>query len=161
MISSEKLPESENPVPLVSRDCVALEDVRPEREPLSDKPRLQQSLMDRLLQRAGGGRTPAALFDQGLVSGANFVTNVLLARALGIKEYGVFALAWTAVMFANSLQYALIVTPMMSVGPKQEPEERPSYYGSVLLQEITFALLAALTMFASVQLSTVYFPQWE
>jgi O-antigen/teichoic acid export membrane protein len=134
---------------------------RPEGAPLSDKPRLKQSLLDRLLQRAGGGRTPAALFDQGLVSGANFVTNVLLARALGIKEYGVFALAWTAVMFANSLQYALIVTPMMSVGPKQEPEERPSYYGSVLLQEIAFALLAALTMFASVQLSTVYFPQWE
>jgi O-antigen/teichoic acid export membrane protein len=73
----------------------------------------------------------------------------------------VFALAWIAVLFANSLQYALIVTPMMSVGPKQESEERPSYFGAVLLQEIVFALLAALIMFVSVQLSTKYFPQWE
>jgi len=109
----------------------------------------------------GGGRTSTALVDQGLVSGANFITNVLLARALGIKEFGVFALAWTAVMFANSLQYALIVTPMMSVGPKQEPDGRPSYYGSVLLQEIAFALLAAMVMLTAVRLSAVYFPDWR
>jgi O-antigen/teichoic acid export membrane protein len=119
------------------------------------------SVLSRGLQRVGGGRTSVALIDQGLVSGANFITNILLARAFGIKEYGVFALAWTALFFANSLQYALIVTPMMSVGPKQAPEERPSYYGSVLLQEIVFAVLAAVIMFASVRLSARYFPQWE
>jgi O-antigen/teichoic acid export membrane protein len=85
----------------------------------------------------------------------------MLARAFGIKEYGVFALAWIAVLFANSLQYALIVTPMLSVGPKQEPEERPSYFGAVLIQEIFFAFLAALIMFVSVRLSTRYFPQWD
>jgi O-antigen/teichoic acid export membrane protein len=114
----------------------------------------------RTLARIGGGRTPAALFDQGLVSGANFITNVLLARAFGIRDYGVFALAWVAVLFVNSLQYALIVTPMMSVGPKQEQEERPAYYGSVLLQEIAFALAAAMIMFVSVWLSTRFFPKW-
>lgn len=112
------------------------------------------------LQKVGGGRTTAALFDQGLVSGANFITNVLLARDFGIREYGVFALAWIAVLFASSLQYALIVTPMMSVGPKQVPEERPSYYGAVLLHEIVFALLAALIMLIAVHLSTRYKPQW-
>lgn len=122
---------------------------------------LKRRFLSRSLQSLGGGRTPAALFDQALVSGANFTTNVLLARAFGIREYGVFALAWIAVLFANSLQYALIVTPMMSVGPKQEQEERPSYYGSVLLQEIAFVLLAAVVMFVSVQLSTMYFPQWK
>jgi O-antigen/teichoic acid export membrane protein len=121
--------------------------------------RLEQSVV-RSLQRIGGGRTPAALLDQGLVSGANFVTNILLARAFGIQEYGVFALAWMSVLFANSLQYALIVTPMTSVGPKQEPEERRSYYGAVLLQEIIFAIMAALIMIVSVRLSTRYFSQW-
>jgi O-antigen/teichoic acid export membrane protein len=102
-----------------------------------------------------------ALFDQGLVSGANVVTGIILARAFGIRDYGIFVLAWTAVLFANSLQYALIVTPMMSVGPKQEPEERSSYFGAVLLQEIVFALLATVIMFVSVRLSTRYFPQWQ
>lgn len=118
------------------------------------------SLIRRVLNKIGGGRTPAALFDQGLVSGANFITNVILARGFGIREYGVFALAWVAVLFANSLQYALIVTPMMSIGPKQKEEDRRTYYGSVLIQELTFAFLAALIMFVSVRLSTRFYPQW-
>ncbi len=120
----------------------------------------QQSLPARLLARVGGGRTPAALFDQGLVSGANFLTNVLLARGVGVREYGVFALAWVAVLFANSLQYALIVTPMMSVGPKQDPEERPAYYGAVLVQEFVFAFAVALLMYLGVRLSVHFYPQW-
>lgn len=108
----------------------------------------------------GGGRTPAALFDQALVSGANFTTNVLLARAFGVREYGVFALAWIAVLFVNSLQYALIITPMMSIGPKQDAADRPAYYGSVLVQELVFALLGGACMYSGVSLSTVLYPQW-
>jgi O-antigen/teichoic acid export membrane protein len=115
----------------------------------------------RVLSALGGGRTPAALFDQGLVSAANFLTNVLLARAFGVRDYGVFALAWIAVLFANSLQYALIVTPMMSVGPKQDPAERSAYYSSVLVQQITFSLLAAAVMFVGVRLSVRFHPEWR
>jgi O-antigen/teichoic acid export membrane protein len=121
----------------------------------------RQKPWTRLLNALGGGRTPAALFDQGLVSAANFLTNVLLARAFGVRDYGVFALAWIAVLFANSLQYALIVTPMMSVGPKQEPAERPAYYSSVLVQQITFSLLAAAVMFVGVRLSVYFYPEWR
>ncbi len=112
------------------------------------------------MQRLGGGRTPAALFDQALVSGANFATNVMLARAFGVHEYGVFALSWIAVLFANSLQYAFIVTPMMSVGPKQDDAERPAYYGAVATQELAFSFFLALLMYAGVLLSARFFPQW-
>jgi len=121
----------------------------------------QPSIIARLVQRVGGGTTPAALFDQALVSGANFLTNVLLARAFGIREYGVFALAWIAVLFANSLQYALVVTPMMSVGPKQDEEDRPSYFGAVLVQQLAFACIATLAMFIGVQYSNRLFPDWK
>jgi O-antigen/teichoic acid export membrane protein len=120
-----------------------------------------RTVWPRLLNKIGGGRTPAALFDQGLVSAANFLTNILLARAFGVRDYGVFALAWIAVLFANSLQYALIVTPMMSVGPKQEPAERPSYYGSVLVHQIAFALLAAGVILIGVRLSAHFYPEWR
>ena len=127
----------------------------------NDTDMLRENMWSRLLQKLGGGRTPAALFDQALVSAANFLTNVLLARAFGVRDYGVFALAWIAVLFANSLQYALIVSPMMSIGPKQELAERPSYYGSVLVQQIVFALFAASLMLIGVRLSVHFYPEWR
>ena len=113
------------------------------------------------LLRISGGREMSALVDQALVSGINFITNVILARVLGLHDYGIFALAWTTVLFANSLQWAFIVSPMMSVGPKQEPGERPLYYGSVLVQEIAFALACAVAVFVAVRVSATYFPQWD
>src|ERR1700679_2383760 len=73
-----------------------------------------------LLLRVSSGREVWALSDQALVSGANFLTFALLARALGVSEFGVFALSWAMVLLANSVQMALIVSPMMSVGPKQD-----------------------------------------
>ena len=60
-----------------------------------------------------------ALTDQAMVSGVNFLTGIVLARYLGIEEFGRFTLAWMAVLLVNSLQSGLIVQPMMSIGPKQ------------------------------------------
>jgi O-antigen/teichoic acid export membrane protein len=115
----------------------------------------------RAILRLSGGKELSALCDQALVSGANFVTNVILARALGIREYGVFALSWMAVLFVASLQWAFIVSPMMSVGPKQEERNRPSYYGAVLIQEIAFAALSVAGMLIVLRISALHFPQWN
>lgn len=69
------------------------------------------------------GRELYALLDQALVGGVNFLTFALLARALGVREFGVFALAWSAVLLAGNLQMSLIVSPMMSIGPKQDSQQ--------------------------------------
>jgi len=119
--------------------------------------RMLQDKMSRLCH----GREPSALFDQALVSGSNFLTNVILARALGVSEYGVFALIWACVLIANSLQWAFVVTPMMSVGPKQEEGDRPAYFGVVLLHEAIFAFLSALAIFSGIILVNIYVPQWN
>lgn len=111
--------------------------------------------------RVGGGKAPVALVDQALVSGSNFITNILLARTFGFRDYGVFAIAWVVVMFVNSLQWAFVVTPMMSIGPKQEKRDLPTYYGAVLVQEIGFAVLTAVILFLCVALSVRFFPQWK
>jgi O-antigen/teichoic acid export membrane protein len=115
----------------------------------------------RAILRFSGGRELFALCDQALVSGANFATNVILARVLGVREYGVFALSWMAVLFVASLQWAFIVSPMMSVGPKQEEEDRPFYYGAVLTQEMAFAALSVLGILIALRFSVSHFPQWN
>jgi O-antigen/teichoic acid export membrane protein len=120
-----------------------------------------KKMLQDTISRLQRGKELSALVDQALVSGSNFLTNVILARALGVSEYGVFALSWTCVLFANSLQWAFVVTPMMSVGPKQDEGDRPGYFGAVLLQEVVFAGLSALAVFCGVILVNIYIPQWN
>ena len=113
------------------------------------------------VRRFGGGREIWALSDQALVSGANFGTNLLLARCLGVSGFGVYALCWTVVLLMSGLQMAVIVSPMMSVGPKQTPKERPSYFGSVTLHEFAFAALCATLLYFLTVACAWWFPSWR
>ncbi len=113
---------------------------------------MQNGLMQRF-----AGREAWALTDQAVVSGTNFLTNVMLARFMGLREFGIFALAWMSVLFVNSLQTALIVAPMMSISPKQEEKDRPSYFGAVVFQEFVLVSLCFVLVFVALKASSHFF----
>jgi len=100
------------------------------------------------------------LADQTMVSGVNFITGLLLARYLGIEEFGRFVLAWMSVLFVNSIHHAAINSPMMSIGPKQPKEEAPAYYGAIIVQQVVFSCVAFLLLFGGIRLSGLVFPEW-
>jgi O-antigen/teichoic acid export membrane protein len=102
-----------------------------------------------------------ALADQALVSAVNFMTGILLARALGLTEYGRFTLVWMAPLFLNSLQSAAIITPMMSLGPKQGRGQESLYYGVVLVHEMVWTLSSFLLLLVGVWCSQFLWPQWQ
>jgi O-antigen/teichoic acid export membrane protein len=91
-----------------------------------------------------------AFLDQVLVSGANFLGGILLARAFGMYEFGRFALAWMFVEFIGSLQFAAIIQPMLNIGAKQAEADTDRYYQAVIAQQgaacIVFGLLAGLVI---------------
>jgi O-antigen/teichoic acid export membrane protein len=101
-----------------------------------------------------------ALADQAVVSIANFLTGILVARLVGLREFGVFSLAWTSVLFVNSIQSALITAPMVSVGPILETQIGPCYYAAVLLQQSVYACVASLVVERGVVLSAHFWPAW-
>lgn len=103
------------------------------------------------------GREMWALADQAVVSATNFLTNVMLARFMGIREFGVFVLAWMSVLFVNSLQTALIVAPMMSVGAKQPEEDKPRYFGAVVFQELVLVSFCVVLVFVALQAASGLF----
>jgi O-antigen/teichoic acid export membrane protein len=104
------------------------------------------------------GRETWALTDQAVVSATNFLTNIMLLRFMGLREFGVFILAWMSVQFVNSLQTALIVAPMMSVGPKQEEKDRPYYFGAVVFQELALVVCCFVLVFVALKFSGSLFP---
>lgn len=102
-----------------------------------------------------------ALADQGMVSAANFATTIILARFLGLEEFGRFTLAWMAVQILSSLQGAMIVAPMMSIGPKQEPDSERAYYGAVVAQQILFAVASFALLLGGAVGAAMLFPEWN
>jgi len=111
----------------------------------------------RLLQ----GRETWALIDQAVVSGTNFLTNVMLLRFMGVREFGVFTLAWMSILLMNSIQSALIVAPMMSISPKQEEKDRPTYFGTVVFQELVLVSIGFVLVFVAIKVSSGFFSRTD
>jgi O-antigen/teichoic acid export membrane protein len=92
---------------------------------------------------------PALSFgDQALSSACNFLTTILLARALGLEAFGLYTMVLLALYFAMSLQLGLIVSPMMSIGAKEEGAEAQAYYTVVFLHQAGYVAAASLAIFA-------------
>ena len=104
------------------------------------------------LRKLTDGREVWAIADQALVSGTNFLTNIVVARSLGLTEFGIFALAWMAVLFFYTVQLSGIVAPMMSLGPKTTPTNRPRYFGAVIVQELCFLAVCVGLLYFGLQM---------
>ncbi len=102
-----------------------------------------------------------ALADQTMVSGVNFLTGIMLARYLGLEEFGRFTLAWMVVLFAASIQHAAINSAMMSIAPKQPEADAPAYYGAVMVQQVVLGILTFALVWAGVALSDLIFAEWR
>lgn len=102
-----------------------------------------------------------SLADQAVVSGVNFLTGLMLARFLGMAEFGRYSLAWMIVLFANSIQIALVLEPMMSIGPKQPVETRRAYYTALAIQQAVLSLVMAGLIATGVWLAGIYMPGWK
>jgi O-antigen/teichoic acid export membrane protein len=58
-----------------------------------------------------------SLADQLLVSGCNFIVGIVLARTLGVEAFGAYVIAQMYLLYANTFQASLVVSPMMTVVP--------------------------------------------
>jgi O-antigen/teichoic acid export membrane protein len=101
------------------------------------------------------------LADQAMVSGVNFLTGIILVRSLGLEEYGRYTLIWLSILFFNSIQMAIINTPMMSIGPKQKDSDKNTYYGSVFFFQICFGFIVFLLMIGAIKISNFFFSSWN
>ena len=99
----------------------------------------------------GSWRMPLVLsvLDQGLVSGAHFGLNVVLARWTSPAEYGVFAVTFGIFLLLSGLHVALILEPMNVFGAARPPAELGRYVGSLVLAHIALTVPLALVLAAA------------
>ena len=105
-------------------------------------------------------KTKIVLADQIIVSGANFGMGLLLARFLGPSDYGQFILAYNVILFIWGLQLALLISPMMVLGPAQPTSQENEYYRVLVLQQALFSLFATAALLTCAGLAIRAIPAW-
>ena len=91
-------------------------------------------------------KSALAIGGQGMVSCANFLTVVIIGRLCGKEEVGFYSLGFTLVAFVSELQMSLISTPYMVYSPRLRGEAHARYTGSLLVHQLVFSAIAALTL---------------
>ena len=96
--------------------------------------------------------TSWALFDQAVVSGGNFLTNLALIRTLVPSSYGAYALILNAMLFLNNLHTNMVAYPVCMAGAKSGDEQlrRVATGGLIatLLAVLTNAVLITIACFS-------------
>jgi len=92
-----------------------------------------------------------ALIDQLVVSGTNFLTTVIVGRACGADELGIYALGFTLVLLTACVHESLVSTPYVIYGNRLREKRRSLYAGSVLVHHAMLVMLAmtCLAIFAA------------
>jgi len=103
-------------------------------------PLLSRLGLDRLVKDAW------AVGDQALIAASNFATMIFVARALKLELFGRFTLVYSALLFANIFQVALITQPHNVLGTSREGDDYRRYTTSTLLCQ--FLLIAVQIMLA-------------
>ena len=102
-----------------------------------------------------GPRNRWALCDQVLISGANFVTMILVARGLTKSAFGEFSLVYAGLLFANLLQSALVTQPHNVLGASLWIGDRKSYRRYTASSAAGQLSLTILEILAAVALALV------
>ncbi len=98
------------------------------------------------------------LSDQALVSGINFFVTLLLARFLGLDDFGLFAFGWMVVLFFSSLQLAFIISPLFTLFPKQEFPSQ--YLKSVHSIQLLYTVLTFFSAMGGLKVVMLLKPEW-
>jgi len=83
-----------------------------------------------------------ALTDQTLVSGASFLTTLMIARACGADELGIYSLGATMVLLASAFHTSLVSLPFTMFVNRLDGQRRAEYAGSVLVHHFGLCVVA-------------------
>jgi O-antigen/teichoic acid export membrane protein len=91
------------------------------------------------------GRTGASLVDQAVISGSNLLTSIVLVRGFGLHEFGKYTIAYALLLYANQSQMSFITSPMLTIAPLMEGEEKHQFVDGMYSIQILASVLLCVT----------------
>lgn len=89
-------------------------------------------------------RIGLSIGDQGSVSGANFLFNILLARWVVPQEYGRFSVTFSFLLIALGIHSALLIEPMAVIAPLRYQDFLQEYLAIIIKIHFVFSILFSL-----------------
>lgn len=99
-------------------------------------------------------RVVLTLADQAVVSGASFLSGVIVCKATSKEQFGLYGLGFTVAMIVAELQSALISTPQTVFGPRYHGLRNAQFQGSMLLKLLLLAAINTLMLMGGSLLAT-------
>lgn len=93
-----------------------------------------RTLSDRI-EDSSGLSSLCAIADQGLISGTNFVTAVVIGRCCGAGTLGLYALVTSGLAMVVGIQDQLVTAPYVLYHNRKRGDNLKKYRGSVLLHQ--------------------------
>lgn len=123
----------------------------------AEQPPVSRSLGRRLFDRYGAmtSKLSAAVIDQGLYAGSNFILNVLLARWMEPDQYGAFVVAYSWFLLPQNFYDAILIEPMSIFGSGRYLQKLRHYLGYVYHGHMIYGLLAFLVLVVGAAISHV------
>lgn len=78
--------------------------------------------------------------DQAVVSGSRFLMTLIIARCLGVSEYGVYVILWSYILFIASIQTPLIINPLMTMCAKKKNRNEGKLFSFFLIFQSLFTV---------------------
>lgn len=91
--------------------------------------------------RHNGTKVFWVLSDQGVVSLGNFITSLMLARHLGLKQLGVYAIIYELTLFLNSMQASMVLFPLIIRGAVADDQKLSRLAGRAMIVTLALAPL--------------------
>ena len=89
-----------------------------------------------LIRKGVESQAMAALADQAVFNGGNFLRGVILARMVSQSEFGLFTLGWTVILFLESGHTTLVSMPYTVYCPRLKGAELAKFTGSALVHHL-------------------------
>lgn len=87
--------------------------------------------------------------DQALISATNFCVMLLVARDIGPSAFGMFVVAYTVLLFANSVQAALFTQPHNVLGSRRQGRDFAAFTTATGIGQAVFACGASVSIAAA------------
>jgi O-antigen/teichoic acid export membrane protein len=85
-----------------------------------------------------------AIVDQALLSGMNFCTTVIVGRACGVGDLGIYSLIFGALVLVTAISESLLTAPFATLHRKLPKDELPYFAGLIFAAQL---IACALTLF--------------